>query len=148
MKEKLGLVLLFIFLVGWGQMCFDSCDKSQSNNAKENSKSLPFVKCNCWRKALPFSGFIGKNNPEDRYEIFCDAAIKNNSKNILKNASIRVYILTKSDYELDSAKIRGTEDLYPPGSIIKFNLSSPFSNLSKFHHQRCELLEYEEEGSI
>ncbi|MFB5652813.1 hypothetical protein ACE5IS_19405 [Leptospira wolffii] len=146
MREKLGLILLFILITAWIGKCLDSCHTKPSEKAIENAKLFPIISCSCWRKALPFSGFINGDNPEAGYEVFCNASIKNNSKKTLKNASVRVYIQTKNDYDLDSVKIRASEDIYPPGSVIKFNLDSPVENKSNFSKSRCELLEYEEEG--
>ncbi|TGL55415.1 hypothetical protein EHQ61_00310 [Leptospira wolffii] len=144
MREKLGLILLFILVVGWIGKCLDSCHTKPSGKAVENAKLFPILSCSCWRKALPFSGFINRDNPDAGYEIFCKASVRNNSKQIIKNASIRVYIQTKNDYDLDSAKIRAEEDIYPPGSVIEFYLESPMENKSNFSKARCELLDFEE----
>ncbi|TGM97295.1 hypothetical protein [Leptospira dzoumogneensis] len=143
MREKIGLILLFILVVGWIGKCLDSCHTKPTVKAKENVTLFPVVSCSCWRKALPFSGFINRDNPDAGYEIFCKASIRNNSNQTIKNASIRVYIQTKNDYDLDSAKIRAPEDIYPPRTVIKFNLESPIENKSNFSKARCELLDFE-----
>ncbi|EKR15271.1 hypothetical protein [Leptospira interrogans] len=143
MREFFGFVLLFIVVTGWIFKGCEAGDKTPNEKAVFNKDLFPFKTCTCWRKALPFSGFISKNNPEGGYEIYCSASVRNNSKETLKNAAIRVYILTKNDYELDSIKIRASEDIYPSGHLIKFTADSPMDNRSNFSKTKCELLDYE-----
>ncbi|EQA44215.1 hypothetical protein LEP1GSC050_2823 [Leptospira broomii serovar Hurstbridge str. 5399] len=144
MREFFGLLLLFLLVSGWIFKGCEGCDKTPKQKAVENKNLFPFVSCKCWRKALPFAGVINKFAPNDGYEIYCSASIRNKSKETLKNIAVRVYILTQNDYELDSIKIRAQEDKYPPNYIIKFISDSPMENRSNFSKSRCELLDYEE----
>lgn len=136
-------MLLFILVTGW---IFKSCeagDKTPREKAVSNKNLFPFKSCSCWKKSLPFSGFINRDHPENGIEIYCSASLKNNSKETLKNASIRVYVLSKNDYEIDSIKIRAAEDIYPPGYLIKFSSDSPIPFKENFSKTKCELLDYE-----
>ncbi|TGK23579.1 hypothetical protein [Leptospira stimsonii] len=143
MREFLGLILLFILVSGWVFKSCEAGDKTPKEKAASNKNLFPFKSCSCWKKTLPFSGFINRDKPEDGIEIYCSASLKNNSKETIKNASIRIYILSKNDYELDSIKLRADEDLYPAGHLIKFKSDSAIAYRENFSKTKCELWDYE-----
>lgn len=143
MRGFFGSILLFILVTGWVFKSCEAGDKTPREKAVSNKNLFPFKSCSCWKKSLPYSGFINRDNPGDGIEIYCSASIRNNSKETIKKASIRVYILSKSDYEIDSIKIRAAEDIYPSGYLIKFNSDSAMPYRENFYKTKCELLDYE-----